>query len=435
MTDIKVPISAPGSQQAANDIQKTADALKLTAAELTKYNKIHDESVAHTAKFLAEEKKIADVFRSGISPAIKTSTADLQAFNATLARSRTTSNIRGPGGATVGGSNDDLFGRGGGLAQGAQALGRLGGEARTIFRGLGAAAGALTVGLSVVTVGALAAGFAFRKWEEIAERNTAAAAEGAEASAKFAHSLLEATRSQNDRAKAGFLGVDSSQASIFAHASNPNEARRQIRELGTSENVIAFANLEKTRQGREYKTAGGFDIAMQRADYLIAHGISDTRAGAFAKMQEQKGPFDPARLFNETGSGMPPNAARMKNAALNVAEYRSGGVSGFDNTGNLLKTEDTLGRVRLGQANDSGAVASSQSRELESTAHLQRFMIDKQAELNHVELAGIEAAAKYHADHLSLMHRLIDVVSYTPEQKAQAARDLAGKTLLNASHQ
>ncbi len=311
VTDIKIPVSAPGANAAAANIDKATEAAR----------KLLGQKIA-TAKGIKEFNdqldKEAKLLDGKVTPALKKAREEARLYDSLMSRGRLSQGRSFLAGSSLGQSDG-----GGGMEAGTgrgilRGLSRVGGPLGPILNGFGAAAGAAGVALGVFTAGAVVAGIGIRRWLQEEERRLAAIAEETKIRIDLNRTLLQAKEGQEDRASSSYENLRDSRRTIAALSTtmgdaDPYKARgriAQLEALGDPKIIQAMASFMKSRKGQNIGFEGGLSMAQDIAG-TGAMSIADA-LGEMAK-SKSKVTVDSivAQGFGQRGRGSRENTAAL----------------------------------------------------------------------------------------------------------------------------
>jgi hypothetical protein len=345
MSDIKVPVSAPGATDAAKQINGVADAtskltvkqhmLKAAGVELKKMMEDTDKQVRESVRNYGNLEKSVNRYSTS---ARRAAMSENESMMTNRAQKKLLRMI--PGGNMIDDVGDMLEG--------------------TSKKGLGIALGALVATIGVATV-------VFSANAKRVEEKNKLDEEALRITQKLNDSARDALRAQQDKAAKSFGSIRASGQVISANLGP--EYVKKMAELGGEEAVNKFADLLKDKNARQRLNTLETDLVRELKYVMDLTGQS---AGVvLAEMTKQKGRrYNRDKLLEEmTGT----NEQGLKTAY----EY-SGKGSEFDK---MAKDYDKKERARIGieggRMLDPELVGASMTRLLEETIDPMKKVIDE----------------------------------------------------------
>lgn len=345
MTDIKIPVSAPGATESAKQIDKAADSvqnltvkqrmLKQAGEDLKKLFQETDKALRENVRNYGNMAQVGERYRRGASSAAM----DEERMLSNRAQKKLLRML--PGGNMI----DDV----GDMMEGA-------GNAR-----LGVAFAGLVVAITAAAV-------AFRANTKRIEEQNKATEENIRINFKMAEAQREALKGQQDTAARGFGSMKGSLRTILNQrgAGGEDEAK-QLAELGGAEAVNAFAKLLKDKNAR--KRLGTMDNDLMRE---VRNAMSDTGASAAEVLEaitkQKGGVYSRDKLYKELGGQDTETTRRMRD--LTDPTELSALIEEYD------RLQGRKQGIEGGRMLDRGMVLPSITRALEDTIDPMKKVID-----------------------------------------------------------
>ncbi len=361
MTDIKIPISAPGATAA----QQSIIALNRELQTLVMQEQVLSEQSKEFNAVLAAE---ASTLNTQVSPALRRAREEARTYNDMMSRGRLAqgrtflagSSLGGGGGGA--GEGPDALGHGGFLRQGGRALSRVGGEVGQLASTVAMAASGLTAGFGALAVGVLGATMVVGAYVEKENRRLDLIEAETKLRQDLNKSLADSKKDQEDNAKGGFKDLLQSRRFIASTGQggigkdSAQGITQRLEATGDPEIFKAAVKFMKSRQGGRIS----FDKAMTMAEEMAGTGRT-TVAEAFDKMGSTKGKLDPARMLADTNGGRRLSAWQMSQGTEKTKSWEdySGASTAYDM---MQKT----GRAGMRDSSDPGMFLPSLNRDLKS---------------------------------------------------------------------
>ncbi len=292
--ELVVPVSAPGSQQAATDINRAAAA----AEWLAKKEDQLAASIKKTALEMEREKVMVNnlIQRLGI-------------VNETWSKydsitRRITSNPMSMGGG--GGGGGGMFGGGGGGGEGgfsahrASTLLRVAGagEFGHLFHGVQIASAFAGSALGVTAIAAVGAGVAIHKMIEAENERLDKIEEEVKFRQQLNDTLQKAAEQQQNKAASGFESTIEAKRFLATRGREyrPDLAMEKTKDFASDEAVNAMAKLMRTKEGSKMTVAE----AMEEARKISSTGVTSA-IGALNAMASAKNPRNAEGIVQSLG--------------------------------------------------------------------------------------------------------------------------------------
>lgn len=317
MTDeIKVPISAPGSQQASQGILKVAAAVKQLMLE-------EEVMAAETKKFNDLLVKEAGVLSGQVSPALKRAREDARAYNDMMKRGQLAQGRSFLAGSSLGngsGPGNELDRSM--IQQGGKALARIGGDTGRVFQTLSMAAGGLGLGFGALAVGVVGTTMVVNALMEKEQKRLDLIGEEVKLREDFNKVMKESKEGQENNSKSSFKDLLQARRYIAAVGTggigkgSSQDMMEKLEKTGDPEVFKAMVKFMRSRQGQRV----GFDKALNMANEMAATGLT-TVSGALDTMGSTKGRLDIDRMLGKEMGGRKTNEWFRGEATSKVKMY------------------------------------------------------------------------------------------------------------------
>ncbi len=359
MTDIVVPVSAPGADTAAKSIDDVADASKRAADNAAYLAKVHKEA-GDAAKLLAAKeselrfgvfaatKELNDqqkVLRERHIPALTAARREAASFN-----------------KEMGAQEHEMLSK-----RATNRLARMipGGEIADSISNIAEGAGSARLGVAFggLAAVAIAAGFAIEANSKRIEEQNKSAQELIKANQEWAKTIRETSEKTADTALSDFRSIKNSVRTILHMDPNGAQLVGQLQNTGEGSDVInAMASFMKNR-GKRYGSGAfaksGSEILDIAKNVGGETGLSIT--DVLKEMEKSKGTYNHDRLIKQiTGGGAYSPELMKMFGEMNSDSDISRTVSEDD------RVQRRGNRARTGRALNGGLVSEAGNRELQN---------------------------------------------------------------------